>query len=164
MFGQVFAIDGKWARQIFLLCRHIYRNGYNHAMIQPDDEVGRVLKFLRNKIYDQQFTQLEVQEALSWGRSYISQLMTRQKKLRVDQVFSILGVIGVDPREFFAELYQLQLMEEGERGEHAGAAISGEVEELRREVADLRRLTRRLVGLLVRKEVISSGEIREEAR
>ncbi len=50
------------------------------------------------------YTQLEVQQELGWGRSYISQLVTKQKSPRVEQVLLILGVIGVDPAEFFAEL------------------------------------------------------------
>ena len=126
-----------------------------------DEEVDRVLKALRHKIYDQRFTQLEVQEALSWGRTYISQLMTRQKKLRVDQVLSILSVIGVGPREFFAELYQLQPIEKSDRREPEAMVTSEEVKELRRELAELRRSTRRLVGLLVSKELISRDEVRE---
>ncbi len=31
--------------------------------------------------------------------------MTKQKGLRVEQVLLILNVIGVDPAEFYAELY-----------------------------------------------------------
>ena len=69
--------------------------------------MDRYLILLRNKIRERGFTQLEVQEALSWGRSYISQLLTRQKNLRLDQVLMILTVIGVKPEEFFAELYHL---------------------------------------------------------
>ena len=69
-------------------------------------ELERVLTLLRNKIRERGFTQLEVQDALSWGRSYISQLLTKQKSLRVEQVLLILNVIGVEPGEFFAELYR----------------------------------------------------------
>jgi transcriptional regulator with XRE-family HTH domain len=72
--------------------------------MKPDDEqsttgreVERILLHLQHAIRDQGFTQLQVQEALGWGRSYISQLPTRQKSVRLDQVLSILGVIGVDP-------------------------------------------------------------------
>ena len=135
--------------------------GTIHSVEPIEEEVDRVLKALRHKIYDQRFTQLEVQEALSWGRTYISQLMTRQKKLRVDQVLSILSVIGIGPREFFAELYQLQPMVEEDRRELEGAVTAEEVEELRQEVAELRRSTRRLVGLLVSKNMISRAEVRE---
>ena len=64
-------------------------------MMMVDAEVNRVLTLLRNKIRERGFTQLQVQEALSWGRSYISQLLTKQKSLRVEQVLLILNVIGV---------------------------------------------------------------------
>lgn len=74
-------------------------------MSSAEKELDRVLTLLRNKIRERGFTQLEVQEALSWGRSYISQLLTKQKSLRVEQVLLILEVIGVEPGEFFGELY-----------------------------------------------------------
>ena len=70
-----------------------------------DREIERVLSLLRNKIRERGFTQLEVQEQLHWGRSYISQLVTRQKALRLEQILCILDVIGVSPTEFFGELY-----------------------------------------------------------
>jgi len=74
-------------------------------MITVERELDRVLTLLRNKIRERGFTQLEVQEALGWGRSYISQLLTKQKSLRIEQVLLILNVIGVDPSAFFSELY-----------------------------------------------------------
>ena len=73
--------------------------------ITVERELESVLTLLRNKIRERGFTQLEVQEALGWGRSYISQLLTKQKSLRIEQVLLILNVIGVDPSEFFGELY-----------------------------------------------------------
>ncbi len=74
-------------------------------MITVDREIDRYLTLLGNKIREKSFTQLEVQEVLGWGRSYISQLVTRQKSLRLEQVLGILQVIGVDPGIFFGELY-----------------------------------------------------------
>ena len=76
-------------------------------MVIVENEIDQILTLLRNKIRERGFTQLEVQEALAWGRSYISQLLTKQKSLRVEQVLLILNVIGVDPAEFYAELYHL---------------------------------------------------------
>ena len=70
-------------------------------------EVDRVLNLLRSKIHEQGFTQLRVQKALGWGRTYISQLFRKQKSLRFDQILQILGVIEIDPAEFFAEFYRL---------------------------------------------------------
>ena len=46
-------------------------------MRQVDREVDRYLTLLGNLIRRQSYTQLEVQQALGWGRSYISQLVTR---------------------------------------------------------------------------------------
>ena len=74
-------------------------------MVTTDHEVNRYLTLIRNKIRERGFTQLEVQDALGWGRSYISQLLTKQKNLRVEQVLLILSVIGIDPTDFFGELY-----------------------------------------------------------
>lgn len=74
-------------------------------MINVEKEIDRILTLLRNKIREQGFTQLQVQAELDWGRSYISQLLTKQKSLRVEQVLKILDVIGIEPAEFYAELY-----------------------------------------------------------
>ena len=70
-----------------------------------DHEIDRTLDLLRFKMQERGFTQLTVQDRLGWGRSYISQLFTKQKGLRVDQVLRILDVIGVEPAEFYVELY-----------------------------------------------------------
>ena len=70
-------------------------------------EVDRVLNLLRAKIHEQGFTQLKVQKALGWGRTYISQLFRKQKSLRFDQILQILGVIEIDPVDFFSEFYRL---------------------------------------------------------
>ena len=82
-------------------------------MYAVERELEKVLTLLRNKIRERGFTQLEVQEALGWGRSYISQLLTKQKSLRIEQVLLILNVIGVEPGEFFGELYNFHASEPG---------------------------------------------------
>ncbi len=71
-----------------------------------EKNLDRILTAIRNRIRERGFTQLEVQEELKWGRSYISQLLTRQKALRVEQVLQILKVIGVEPAEFWGEVFQ----------------------------------------------------------
>ncbi len=126
-----------------------------------DNEVDRYLTLLRNKIREKGFTQLEVQEALSWGRSYISQLLTKQKSLRVEQVLLILDVIGVDPAEFFAELYyypgapaelgDARWRSPGGYGQPAGP-LAGNFEEMRS-------MVRGLVWLLIDKELIDVDEL-----
>ena len=120
--------------------------------------MDRCLTLLRNKIRERGFTQLEVQDALSWGRSYISQLLTRQKKLRLDQVLMILTVISVKPEEFFAELYLLPRpswsnMPPGRSmGQRQTIALGKDLEEFG---ALLQGLTR----LLVEKGIVASDEV-----
>lgn len=87
-------------------------------------EVDRALRLLRAKIHEQGFTQLRVQEALSWGRTYISQLLRKQKSLRYDQILQILEIVEIEPADFFAELFDL---EKPDRSIHPGASGLGNV-------------------------------------
>ncbi len=126
-----------------------------------DNEVDRYLTLLRNKIREKGFTQLQVQEALSWGRSYISQLLTKQKSLRIEQVLLILDVIGVDPADFFAELYY-----PGVPGTHGtagwrspAAGFEPADEPLAGNFDEMRALVRGLVWLLIDKELIDTDEL-----
>ncbi len=68
-------------------------------------QVTELAKVLTDKITKQDFTQEQVQRKLGWGRTYISQLRTGQKSLRVNQILKILLVIGIEPREFCAEIF-----------------------------------------------------------
>ena len=69
------------------------------------DLVAPFLSLLGEKLRERCFTELEVEQALSWDRRHIRQLMDGRKALHFDELLSILSVIGVDPRTFFAELY-----------------------------------------------------------
>ncbi len=138
-------------------------------------ELDRVLTLLRNKIRERGFTQLEVQEALGWGRSYISQLLTKQKSLRVEQVLLILNVIGVDPSEFFGELYHFPAAglpassasgfsryasSSPQYGREAGSnAEAGSGEEVSRNFHELRSLLRGLLWLLTDKGILDADEL-----
>ena len=144
-------------------------------MITVERELDRVLTLLRNKIRERGFTQLEVQEALGWGRSYISQLLTKQKSLRIEQVLLILNVIGVDPSEFFGELYHFPAsgtsfedarrypryparVERFERGA-PGAAAGVAGEELKHDLQELKGLLRGLLRLLSDKGILEAAEL-----
>lgn len=127
-------------------------------MSSADSEVDRYLTLLRNKIREHGFTQLEVQEALGWGRSYISQLLTKQKALRVEQVLLVLDVIGLAPPEFFAELYLL------DRRLATSPAPPGARDNSPRKLRDLSALVRGLADLLLEKDVISDEELTAAAR
>ncbi len=113
-------------------------------------EVDRCLTLLRNKIRDRGFTQLEVQDALGWGRSYISQLLTRQKALRIEQVLLILSVIEIPAVEFFAELYRLPL---------ATGADDQALSETTESIAKLRGVLNDMVNLLLEKKIITPEDL-----
>ena len=127
-------------------------------------EVDRVLTLLRNMIRERGFTQLEVQEKLSWGRSYLSQLFTKQKALRVEQVLLVLDVIGVEPAEFYRELYRFPTPSgsyvEGQDGSAADAVEgTADVEEAEDELSQLRAVLQGVVQLLLDKEVFTLDEL-----
>jgi transcriptional regulator with XRE-family HTH domain len=123
------------------------------AMLTVNPEVDRYLTLLRNKIRERGFTQLDVQQALGWGRSYISQLLTKQKALRVEQVLLILDVVGIEPRDFFEELYGTSIF--------PGAAVRDpeEAARLRRELQSLRSLVHGLTDLLLGEKVITGEDL-----
>ena len=144
-----------------------------------DKEVDRILTLLWNKIRERGFTQLEVQEKLGWGRSYISQLLTKQKSLRVEQVLMILEVIKVEPGDFYRELFQfpqsevrLRSLEEypdtrvGEPGPGPGMTVSAAVgpgggfaDEFFRNYRQVTGKLRGLIQLLVDKDLVTFEEL-----
>ncbi len=124
-------------------------------MISIDRQLDRYLALLRNKMREKGYTQLEVQESLGWGRSYLSQLLTKQKTLRFEQVFSILRVIGVEPREFFTELVAGPPRSPAVRRQPAPS--SGALSE--KQLEDLSSLLQGLVKLLITKKVITAAEL-----
>ncbi len=130
-----------------------------------EGEVDRILALLRARIRERGYTQMEVQEILGWGRSYISQLLTQQKALRLEQVLHLLRVIDVDPADFWGELYQF-----GKFGEVHPAGRRGPQATPSRPVAqdgstlpaDLRRSNKLLngvVSVLTQKNRITAREL-----
>ena len=128
------------------------------AMLQVDSEVDRYLTLLGDKIRGRGFTQLEVQQALGWGRSYISQLVTKQKSLRLDQVLLILGVIGIEPADFFTELYHPQRFYASApaRPDPGQAMVSEELPRLKAYVQSVQEI-------LVQKGLVGADELEEIA-
>ena len=143
-------------------------------------ELDRTLTLLRNKIREQGFTQLQVQAELAWGRSYISQLLTKQKSLRVEQVLRILQVIAVEPADFYKELYRFsetekpapELYPTGEQtrsfaqsdiaqGELPGTSMElllRKLESSERKLDRSERLLGHVVQMLVDREIITEEE------
>ena len=120
-----------------------------------EQELDRYLTLLRNKIRERGFTQLEVQEQLGWGRSYISQILTKQKSLRLKQMLSILQVIGIEPVAFFAELHFGRAELPPQEQQTRQAELLGD------ELSSLRRLVDELTELLEKKGLIMKHELRE---
>ncbi len=126
-------------------------------------DLDRILAALRHRIRERGFTQLEVQEVMGWGRSYISQLLTKQKSIRIDQVLQILRVIGLDPGEFWAEVFQFCRSGEisdrgGTRRGPAAPLQSGTYDSMRDGVHRIQILLDAVVTVLVQKELITAGE------
>ncbi len=69
------------------------------------EEVIPVLDLLRQKIHEQGFTEPEVAEALNWRKASFEDLRSGTRRLYVDDVFAVLGAVGVEARAFFTELY-----------------------------------------------------------
>ena len=118
-----------------------------------DRDLDRILYRLRTLIRQQGYTQLEVQGVLGWGRNYISQILTKQKSLRLDQILLILKVIEIDPADFFGEIYPFS---EAHPGRQTAPSISVDLEE---EIQLLGALYEGLVGALKRRGVITAEEL-----
>ncbi len=121
-----------------------------------DAEVNRALSLLRRRIRSSGVTQVQIQEELGWGRSYISQLLTRLKCLRLEQLLRILAVIGADAEEFFQELYgRPQPPFAGSRA----VASPTEVDDLAVELRGIQGSLQRLAGALIAKGVLRPEDL-----
>ncbi len=129
-----------------------------------DRELDRILTLLQARMRDRGFSQVEVQEILGWGRSYISQLVHKNKSIRVEQVLMILNVIGVRPEEFWAEIYQFGAFSPPTRARQSvwhAAPRQPDASDDAAVLADLhrsRRLLEGVVTVLTRKNLITAGE------
>ena len=126
-----------------------------------DRHLDRILTGLRNQIQAQGYTQLEVQEVLGWGRSYISQLVTRQKGLRIDQILQILNVINVEPADFFDEIYQFSDASSPARtgGRRCAEPPSPDDDELISGVRRIRLLCDAIAHELIQKNLIDAADL-----
>jgi transcriptional regulator with XRE-family HTH domain len=129
-------------------------------MKQLEAELDRYLTLLRDKIQQRGYHQIEIQRELGWGQSYVSQLLTKQKGLRVEQVLLMLKVIGIHPAEFFGELYDWP--EPPAAGSRSAPAPldPGRAPEPERQLTELAAQVQGLVGLLVERRLISGEELR----
>ncbi len=121
-------------------------------------DLDRILNRLRYAIRERGYTQLEVQEVLGWGRSYISQLLNKQKSLRFEQILSILNVIDVTAAEFFGEIYPLG---EADRSRRARRTTPAQVDDapMGAELRRLELLYAGLVSALKKKGLITTRDL-----
>jgi transcriptional regulator with XRE-family HTH domain len=68
-------------------------------------EVERVCESLREVIRRKKSSLRNVEQALGQGRGYMSQLLGGNVDIKLKHVFSVLSVIGVEPDEFFMNVY-----------------------------------------------------------
>ncbi len=129
-------------------------------MRQIDREIDRYLALLRTKIAAQGLNQLEIQDILGWGRSYISQILHRQKGMRIEQLLLILNVIGVDPAAFFGELHGFGGTPAAASEPRRASTQAGSNEDLARKVRRIDATLQGLVGLLLEKRIISARDLR----
>lgn len=128
-------------------------------MIDAQKEAERMLETLRRLIRERGITQLQIQRQLGWGRSYISQLLTKQKTLRVEPLLQIVDAIGMQPAEFFVEHFKAP-PSEAEPAPASPNALSGaEIElELRRKLDHLQSCLTGLVRVMVERRLIGGNE------
>ncbi len=129
-----------------------------------DRDLGRILAALRNHIRERGFTQLEVQEALGWGRSYISQLVNQQKSLRIEQVLRILKVINVEPAEFWSEIFHFGDFSPGRPERRARRPVPSPLEawgepSLHAEMRRTKILFEAIVTVLMHKNLITPDDL-----
>lgn len=76
--------------------------------MQPGEkESARVSTALKEAVRRAGFSLQAVDQKAGWSVGYLSQLLRGNVDLKVWQLFTVLGVIGKPPAEFFAEIYDL---------------------------------------------------------
>jgi transcriptional regulator with XRE-family HTH domain len=100
-------------------------------MGSPEAEVSRVAEALREAIRKAKRSQRQVEQALGQGKGYLSQLLGGNVDLKLKHVFAILGVLEIEPDEFFVSLYEKSDPLGAVRGLVARARVQEELEDLK---------------------------------
>lgn len=75
-------------------------------MDEPQVETQRLSDALREAIRRKKISQREVERNLGQSKGYLSLLLHGNVDLKVKHVFAVLKVIGMEPEEFFQDLYE----------------------------------------------------------
>jgi len=106
-------------------------------MDSPEAEVRRVAEALRDAIHRRRSSQRKVEQALHQGKGYLSQLFNGNVDLKLKHVFKVLEVIGLEPDEFFLDLYEKSDPVGTVRDLVARSRVDSAIEELRSRIARL---------------------------
>ena len=121
--------------------------------------VDRILIRLRRVIQERGFTQLEVEEVLGWGRGYISQLVTRRKAVRIEQILLILNIINVTPEDFFGEIFLLGNRAATRRRAHRPVSVLDAAGSMDDDLYRIKLLYDALVSVLTRKGLLDAASL-----
>ncbi len=119
-------------------------------MSQVEQELEALRKTIDTLIRKSGFTQQQLEEAIGWGRSFISQMVNDRKELRVEPILRILEKLGMTFSQFCALHFQWKGLEEVE-----DPAVTA----LDRRLDELQRFTLALAEALVARNLIAANEI-----
>lgn len=109
-------------------------------------------RYTKALIQEQGFTQLRIQKILGWGRSYISQMLTGRKAVKVEALLQILDVLGIPMPLFFDRFFKWQEAETAAPG--GAAAERGGEPPLHPQVASMHRWIRAVGRYLLERHLI----------
>jgi transcriptional regulator with XRE-family HTH domain len=70
-------------------------------------ELGILLRGLKAQLQQQGRTLGEASQALDRHPAYLSRVLSGHRSLKVDELFALLGWVGLEPADFFAHLFPL---------------------------------------------------------
>ena len=79
----------------------------------------------------------KVEQELHQGKGYLSQLLNGNMDLKLKHVFKVLEVIGIEPEEFFLDLYDKSDPVGAVRDLMTRSRVRAEIEELKSRMARL---------------------------
>lgn len=74
-------------------------------MSGAERHLNHLLESLRAVIGRRGFSHGEIEESLGWGGGRTEKLLARREAIDVEEVAAILNVIGVEPADFFGEVF-----------------------------------------------------------
>lgn len=73
----------------------------------PSTELGTLLRGLKERLQEQGRTLGEASQAIDRHPAYLSRVLSGHRSLKVDELFALLAWLGLEPADFFAQLFPL---------------------------------------------------------